>query len=104
MDLEIEVLNADHSTPAYNATKALQIPTFTHCFPHTIRKPADTRNRHLINGSKEQKDAFIEVAKEDIRHLHRTKSTAQMRELWRFTSDDWKNQRFPRQVCNKWST
>lgn len=100
-ELKLYIVAADHSEPARNASVKLGVPVFQHCFPHVIRKPADTRKRHLFRGTKEQRDCFIEVVKEDIRHLHRCKTAEQMKGLWKLTSAAWragKGRFWPRQV------
>lgn len=100
-ELKLYIVAADHSEPAMNASVKLRVPVFQHCFPHVIRKPADTRKRHLFRGTKEQRDVFIEVVKEDIRHLHLCKTAEQMKGLWKLTKAAWlagKGRLWPRQA------
>ena len=97
----MHIIAADHSEPALNASVKLGVPVFQHCFPHVIRKPGDTRKRHLFSGTKEQRDTFIEVVKEDIRNLHLCRTAEQMKGLWKFTSAAWlagNGRLWPRQV------
>ena len=87
--LKISVLAADHSEPAYNASVEYGVPDFQHCFSHVIRKPGDTRKRHLYRGTKQQREVFMEVVKDDVRALHLCKTARQMEGLWYITQKHW---------------
>ena len=70
----------------------MQIETHTLCFPHIVRGPSDMKQRRLLNGSQDEKDAFgKDVATPDVTFLHLCQTTEQALSLLTITMDDWRN-------------
>lgn len=69
--------NTDAHTSSLSLAAKWPLPVSTLCYSHVIRAPADKKQAHLLSGSKEAKEAFLEVVKEDIRHVHLCQTTKQ---------------------------
>jgi hypothetical protein len=85
-------MNGDAHTSAFKFVHKMQIETHTLCFPHIVRGPSDMKQRRLLNGSQDEKDAFgKDVATPDVTFLHLCQTTEQALALLVITMDDWRN-------------
>jgi hypothetical protein len=72
--------NTDSHTSAHKCAKELDYVYSTLCYAHIKRAPADKKQRHMIRGSQDAKDAFLDtVAGPDVEKLHLCQTTKQAR-------------------------
>ena len=70
--------NTDSHTSAHKCAAQLNLTYSSLCYAHIKRSPADKKQRHMIKGSQEAKDKFLdEVAGPDVEKLHLCQTTKQ---------------------------
>jgi hypothetical protein len=78
-NMKFKAQNTDAHTSSLKAAKVMKLEASTLCYPHIVRGPADKKQRHLLVGSQEAKDAFLnDHATPDVRAMHLCQTTKQV--------------------------
>ena len=99
MEVRVAMQNTDASTAAAKTATMMDLDAATICYPHVLRAVGHRKQRGKIKGTQDQKDDFIEIAKEDVSNMHMCATYSQMVSLMNLTMKDWRKVQKPKQAA-----